>query len=76
MLSTLASGTQDTTAKTLEQDVRPSFRQQYHEITQQGRHVVEADVIEQLRSNIAQLEDMHGRMRFMMTELSYLLKKS
>jgi|GEM_PF-4542616 len=75
MLSTL-SGTAsiDTTAQTLEQDARALFRQSYHEIA--DRHVVESDVIEQLRSNIAQLEDLHGRMKFMMAEVGYLLKKN
>ncbi len=36
----------------------------------------EADVLVQLKSNIAQLEDLHARMHFMMNELSYLLRKS
>jgi hypothetical protein len=36
----------------------------------------EADVLVQLNANLAQLEDLHGRMRFMMGELSYLLKRS
>jgi hypothetical protein len=51
-----------------------SFRQTYHEIA--DRHVVETDVVEQLRANIAQLEDLHARMRFMMAEVSYLMKKN
>lgn len=58
----------------VEQDLRSSFRQTYHEIA--DRHVVETDVIEQLRANLAHLEDLHGRMQFMMTEVKYLLKKS
>lgn len=76
MIPTLVSGpsTLDNAAKTLETDVRASFRQTYHEIA--DRHVVENDVIENLRANLAQLEDLHGRMRFMMTELAYLLKKT
>ena len=75
MLSTL-SGTAalENTAMTLEQDNRAMFRQSYHEIA--DRHVVETDVIEQLRANIAQLEDLHGRLKFMMSEVGYLLKKS
>ena len=36
---------------------------------------VETDVLLQLKSNLAQLEDMHGRMKYMMGELSYLLVK-
>ncbi len=51
-----------------------SFRQTYHEIA--DRHVVETDVVEQLRANIAQLEDLHGRLRFLMSEVSYLMKKN
>jgi hypothetical protein len=76
MFSTLASGTAtfDNTAKNLEQDVQSPFRQTYHEIA--DLHVVETDVVEQLRSNLAQLEDLHGRLKFMMSEISYLLKKS
>ena len=58
----------------VESDRLSAFRQTYHEIADQ--HVVEVDVIEQLRSNLAQLEDLHLRMRFMMTEVSYLLKKN
>ena len=36
----------------------------------------EADVLVQLKSNLAQLEDMHGRLKFLMGELSYLMKRS
>ncbi len=75
MLSTLSGTAQiDNSATTLEQDARSLFRQSYHEIA--DRHVVETDVIEQLRANIAQLEDLHGRMKFMMAEVGYLLKKN
>ena len=75
MLSTLSGTAQiDNAATTLEQDARSLFRQTYHEIA--DRHVVETDVIEQLRANMAQLEDLHGRMKFMMTEVGYLLKKN
>lgn len=74
MLSTLASGHPLPDFATLEQDSRSSFRQTYHEIA--DSHVVEADVIERLRSNLAQLEDLHGRVRFMMSEVAYLLKKN
>jgi hypothetical protein len=41
-----------------------------------GAASYEADVLVQLKSNIAQLEDLHARMHFMMNELSYLLRKS
>lgn len=86
MLSTLATGLAlghsnidniDGSAKNLEQGARSSFRQTYHEIA--DRHVVETnvtDVIEQLRANLAQLEDLQGRMKFMMSEVAYLLKKN
>ena len=53
--------------------VTASFRQAYHEVGVQ--HVVEFDVLEQLKSNMSQLEDLHHRMKFMMGELSYLLQK-
>ncbi len=49
-----------------------TFRQVYRELREPH---VEADVLVQLRSNLAQLEDLHGRMKFMMSELSYLLKR-
>jgi hypothetical protein len=52
----------------------PSFQQTYHEIS--DRHVSESDVLAQLHANIAQLEDLHGRLRFMMREVTYLLKRS
>lgn len=51
-----------------------SYRHTYHEMA--NRHVIEVDVIEQLKSNMAQLEDMHARLSFMMSEIRYLLKKS
>ena len=75
MQSTL-SGTAaiDTTAVQLERETRSLFRHSYHEIA--DRHVVETDVIEQLRANMAQLEDMHGRLKFLMFEVAYLLKKN
>lgn len=36
----------------------------------------ESDVLVQLKANLATLEDLHGRLHFMMGEISYLLKKS
>jgi hypothetical protein len=51
-----------------------SFRQTYHEIA--ARHIVEVDVLERLKSNLAQLEDMHARLQFMMGEVSYLIKRN
>jgi hypothetical protein len=50
----------------------------------QGVHVrnsfrgsaAEVDVLLQLKANLAQLDDLHGRMRFLMSEISYLLKIS
>lgn len=53
---------------------RSSYRQSYREIGEQ--HLVETDVLAQLRLNMARLEDLHGRMKFMLVEVSYLLKKS
>lgn len=47
----------------------------YHEIAS-DRHLVRVDVLEQLKSNIAQLEDLHGRLRFMMGEVRSLLKRN
>ncbi|MCM2281359.1 MAG: hypothetical protein NDI61_05870 [Bdellovibrionaceae bacterium] len=50
----------------------------YHEIANEitrESHLVRVDVIEQLRSNIAQLEDLHGRLQFMMREVHSLIGK-
>jgi hypothetical protein len=57
-----------------EAHVASSRRQSYHELG--GQHVVELDVLEQLKLNLSQLEDLHLRMKFMMSEISYLLRKA
>lgn len=49
-----------------------AYRRTYQEISQ--HHVRELDVLERLKTNVAQLEDLHGRLKFMMSEVSYLLK--
>lgn len=36
--------------------------------------VRQIDVVEELRKNLAQLEDLHGRMKFVMREVRYLMK--
>lgn len=53
-------------------DVYPShsYRPTYSEKAEYG-----TDVLMQLRANLAQLEDLHARLRFVMNEISYLLKK-
>lgn len=38
--------------------------------------IVEIDVLEQLKQNIQHLEDLHGRLKFLMGEVSGLLRKS
>jgi len=35
----------------------------------------EVDVLCQLKANLSQLEDLHGRLKHMMGEISYLLKR-
>jgi len=52
----------------------PEFPYTYHEISQ-GDHVLSTDVLEQLRRNLAQLEDLQGRLSFMMGELRSLIRK-
>lgn len=37
--------------------------------------VKSSDVLVQLRSNLSQLEELHARLRFVMAEISYLLKR-
>ena len=54
--------------------ISPAFRQSYHELLE--KPVVETDVLSQLKSNLNQLEDLHGRLKMMMGEISYLLKKA
>ncbi len=58
------------------------LRQSYYELGlptgavnayRNGSHVVEMDVLEQLKSNLAQLEEMHSRLKFMMSEVRYLV---
>jgi len=48
----------------------------YHRTTQheEPSRAFEVDVIVQLKSNLAQLEDLHARMQFLMGEIGYLLK--
>ena len=57
-------------------------RQSYHELGlptgavngyRNGAHVAEMDVLEQLKSNMVQLEEMHARLKFMMAEVRYLV---
>lgn len=43
----------------------------YHELPNTGT----VDVLEQLRANISQLEDLHGRLKFMMGEVQGLIKR-
>jgi hypothetical protein len=50
------------------------FQQAYRELSEQ--HVVEVDVLERLKMNLSQLEDLHARLGFMLKEVSYLIKKS
>lgn len=46
----------------------------YHEVTT-DHHVQPVDVLEQLKANITQLEDLHTRLRFMMGEVRTLMKR-
>ncbi len=49
------------------------YGHEYHELIE--KPLVELNVLEQLKANLSQLEDLHGRLKFMMSELSYLMKK-
>ncbi len=40
-----------------------------------SEQVFPRDVLEQLNSNISELEDLHGRLKFMMGEVQSLVKK-
>lgn len=46
----------------------------YHEMLDQ--HVVEVSELERLKINMKQLEDLHGRLQFTMTEIKSLMKRS
>lgn len=50
----------------------PFTHKSYHEMADQP--VVEMDVLSQLDANMALLEDLHGRLSFMMREVRYMLK--
>lgn len=63
------------TALKNEAEAQPSsYRQSHHGLSE--KRATEADVLVQLKSNLVQLEDLHHRLRFMMRELAYLLKKN
>lgn len=49
-----------------------SVHQSYHEMADYP--IVEMDVIDQLHSNVARLEDLLGRLSFMMKEISGVMK--
>ena len=45
----------------------------YHELLENPH--VELDGLQRLKENLAQLEDLHGRMRFMMRDISGLIRR-
>ena len=45
----------------------------YHELLENPH--VELDGLQRLQENLAQLEDLHGRLQFMMRDLTGLLRK-
>lgn len=46
----------------------------YHEMLEPS--VIEVNEIERLKMNLKQLEDLHGRLQFAMTEIKSLMRKS
>ena len=62
-----------TLLKRVEQARGPYREVAYSELGLKHNHKI--DVIEQLRSNLDLLDDLHGRMKFMMNELQTLVKK-
>lgn len=46
---------------------------EYHELG--IRHPNEANILEELKSNLAQLEDLHFRLKYMMSEISQHTRK-
>lgn len=45
----------------------------YHELLENPH--VELDGLQRLKENLAQLEDLHGRLRFMMRDLTTLIRR-
>jgi len=57
--------------KVVKPAVAPTY--EYHEIPTQS--VDRLDVLEQLKANVAQIEDLHGRLQFVMSEVQSLIKR-
>ena len=75
MVNTTTVTSSEKTAFKNETEAQPSsHRQSYHGLNE--KRALEADVLVQLKSNLVQLEDLHHRLKFMMRELAYLLKKN
>jgi hypothetical protein len=67
----MATTMQDLAVVTLTTEIAPavsSYRQIYNETS-------ESDVLVELRANVQELEDLHGRLQFAMRELQGLMKR-
>ena len=56
----------------LSESHEPVTHKSYHEMADVP--VIEADVLSQLHANLAMLEDLQGRLSFVMREVRYLMK--
>lgn len=52
--------------------VQPGF---YSEVEIVGQKTYEKDILSQFRANLNQLEDLQGRLRFVMSEVAEVIKK-
>lgn len=67
------AGNENMTTAIKEEARRPSVPRGYREVP--GIESDRLDVIEQLHANLSQLEDLHARLNFVMTELRTLLPR-
>lgn len=70
MMSLVSENMQNTVS--VEPSVSYASELSYHEMA--DVHVSRVSQIEQLRANVAQLEDLSNRMKFMTKEIRYLMK--
>lgn len=75
MMTTIATSDSDLVQTGLVSAAAPAPKSALRPAPQPEASIEKADVLVQLRSNLNQLEDLHGRLRYVMTEISGLLRK-
>lgn len=56
----------------VESSAQPTY---YSDVEMPSQQTYEKDILSQFRANISQLEDLHGRLRFVMSEVAEVIKK-